>query len=631
MDNKNEYIEGSKALETDYLVDRANNLNNLPEGRKIMTKVKPNRCFLNFQQRVRASVRYVATFVLILVIGYFSVNYLQVNHPTMTIIPTKDRSETYRVKVIPNSLDDKQLHELPKETFSYLAMIDAGSSGCRAHVYRYGKLGSVDGPLYILPQHQSKKVKPGLSSFADKPLDAGASLADLIAFVKEQVPEKDWEVTPIWLKATAGLRMLPNEKSEAILESVRQFLLNNKNSPFLFRASYARIIPGNEEGGFGWIAFNYLKKIIGPKKDKALSIPPYTVIEMGGASAQVSQSAPNAKEASLIPAEYRFSFNIEDDEYHLYTHSYLGYGAEQAREQFTRLLAKAASTGTINTTTTTVATTSSKENSADPCRHTGMVSASKSRRSLREKRRFYNHNNHEHRILQAEELAANNTSTTATTSTNELISTVTGQCSKSIAALFSPVSSAMNTLLNTNNSSSSSSSRATKNRCASYGPFSFNCVYQPAFVTESTNILAFENFYYLSSALGVLPASTLQTKNNNLKNDENNQTVKTEDKDGFPLETTPNHVKDAADRFCALEWSAASTQYPKDNQGKEVNGKMCFIASFAYAFLVDGLKIPVDKVITIQKEVGDSEIEWALGAAYKEAAAFLKRSNLRPT
>lgn len=29
---------------------------------------------------------------------------------------------------------------------------------------------------------------------------------------------------------------------------------------------HAFSISGNEEGGFGWIAFNYLKKIIGPKK-----------------------------------------------------------------------------------------------------------------------------------------------------------------------------------------------------------------------------------------------------------------------------------------------------------------------------------------------------------------------------
>ena len=99
----------------------------------------------------------------------------------------QDRSDTYKVKVIPSSLDDSALNGLPKDTFSYLAMIDAGSSGCRAHVYRYGKLGSLEGPLYVLPQHVSKKIKPGLSSFAENPQDAGKSLTGLVDFIKTQV------------------------------------------------------------------------------------------------------------------------------------------------------------------------------------------------------------------------------------------------------------------------------------------------------------------------------------------------------------------------------------------------------------------------------------------------------------
>lgn len=33
---------------------------------------------------------------------------------------------TYKVKIIPASLDDDALSALPKDTFSYLAMIDAG-------------------------------------------------------------------------------------------------------------------------------------------------------------------------------------------------------------------------------------------------------------------------------------------------------------------------------------------------------------------------------------------------------------------------------------------------------------------------------------------------------------------------
>jgi len=83
--------------------------------------------------------------------------------------------------------------------------------------------------------------------------------------------------------------MLPQSESTAILDNIKDFLLNKTNSPFLFRPSWATIIPGNEEGGFGWIAYNYLMKIIGPKKNAFSKNTPYAVVEMGGASAQVSQ------------------------------------------------------------------------------------------------------------------------------------------------------------------------------------------------------------------------------------------------------------------------------------------------------------------------------------------------------
>lgn len=98
----------------------------------------------------------------------------------------------------------------------------------------------------------------------------------------------------------------------------------------------------------------------------------------------------------------------------------------------------------------------------------------------------------------------------------------------------------------------------------------------------------------------------------------------------FPLETTPELFSHAADEYCTTSYSAVKGLYPKDNQPKDVVDKMCFVGSFAYSFLVDGLHIPRDKKITIQKEVNGNEIEWALGAAYKEAAGLIKRSNLRP-
>jgi Golgi nucleoside diphosphatase len=98
-----------------------------------------------------------------------------------------DRAGNYNVKIFSSLQNDKELNELNAASFSYLAMIDAGSSGCRAHVYRYGKLDSISGPLYILPQHESYKVKPGLSSFASNPTNAGESLQGLVEFLKKEV------------------------------------------------------------------------------------------------------------------------------------------------------------------------------------------------------------------------------------------------------------------------------------------------------------------------------------------------------------------------------------------------------------------------------------------------------------
>jgi Golgi nucleoside diphosphatase len=598
-------LEGiDKPIENDSLLTKSSRpisqlLNSM--SARVTNKPKYGGFFVSMQQKLRSCnyLRWSILFGCLFFFAYIAIYYLEL--PPAIQILDKDRSSSYKVKVLPALLSDEELANLPKESFSYLAMIDAGSSGCRAHVYRYGKLGSIDGPLYILPQHDSKKVKPGLSTFANNPTDAGPSLAGLVDFLKEQVPESDWSVTPIWLKATAGLRMLPTATSDAILESVRQYLLNTKNSPFHFRYSWARIIPGNEEGGFGWIAFNYLKKIIGPRKSKSEKLSPYAVIEMGGASAQVSQLAPSKEEAEKIPEEYRFSFTIEGEEYNLYTHSYLGYGAEQAKEQFNRLLKK-----------------ETPQPPRDPCVHEGFVSRRAMRRMLLQdhRRRLANgtvetltatiapSRQLQNESLSKESSGSTNSPITKNPPSNTASSSSSSSCARSVSSLFKPISS---------------QSDGAGSLCTSKGPHSFGCVYQPDFVAKSENILAFENFFYMSSALGVKP---VHSNGSNLMN--NMATT-------FPLETTPANIREASDKFCSLHWPDVQSSYPKDTQGKDVNMKSCFISGFAYSFLVDGLKIPAKKVITIQKEVGGSEIEWALGAAYKETADFLKRTNLRPT
>ncbi|RYG59653.1 hypothetical protein EON64_20015 [archaeon] len=141
-------------------------------------------------------------------------------------------------------------------------------------------------------------------------------------------------------------------------------------------------------------------------------------------------------------------------------------------------------------------------------------------------------------------------------------------------------------------------------------------------MTQAPRILAFENFFYVASALGVQGEGPEGGAGRG--NSSSRATV-------FPLVTTPQKFLEASEKFCNSDWKDVTVHYPLDSQEKDVNKKACFLGVYAYGFLVEGLRIPSSKRITIQKDVAGSEIEWALGAAYKEAAGFLKRTNLRPT
>lgn len=45
-------------------------------------------------------------------------------------------------------------------------------------------------------------------------------MRQLLKVAKKTVPQLDWKRTPLVLKATAGLRLLPPEKAQALLEQV---------------------------------------------------------------------------------------------------------------------------------------------------------------------------------------------------------------------------------------------------------------------------------------------------------------------------------------------------------------------------------------------------------------------------
>lgn len=164
----------------------------------------------------------------------------------------------------------------------------------------------------------SMKVKPGLSAFADDPSKAGASLGPLLDYAMTKVPTKLQPITPIFLKATAGLRMLSNSSQNAILASCRTTMATY---PFFFLPSWVSVISGADEGVYGWITVNYLK-------DTLLEGDPmktFGALDLGGASTQITFVPASPPLANAYP------LSLAGHNYTLYVYSYLGYGNDQAR------------------------------------------------------------------------------------------------------------------------------------------------------------------------------------------------------------------------------------------------------------------------------------------------------------
>ena len=235
--------------------------------------------------------------------------------------------------------------------------MDAGSSGTRVYVYHWAKRESPQPDPANLPAPlthptseprpvqigYSLKVTPGLSEYGTNPdldpSDAGSSLEGLFAFASNTLSENGCDngcqqSVPIFLGATAGMRVLPVATGSTIMTSVQQAC---STSGFRFDTSaWARIISGEEEGAFGWLAANWLAATLSPNKDTTGN-GTIGALDLGGASTQISFFP---KEAVL--ASY-FEVIVNSLRVGIYTHSYLYFGRDQALEQQTQQLVAAGS------------------------------------------------------------------------------------------------------------------------------------------------------------------------------------------------------------------------------------------------------------------------------------------------
>lgn len=205
-----------------------------------------------------------------------------------------------------------------KGSMKYAIVVDAGSTGSRVHVFKFdtGK-GALD-----LISDTFEQLKPGLSSYADNPVKAAESLKPLLDIALKTVPAALQKTTPLSVKATAGLRLLPEGKADKILAAVSDYL---KQYPFVVKPGAVAILDGTDEGGFAWLTLNYLLGNLGKDPKSTVS-----AIDLGGGSVQEASALPDA-EAKTAPKGYVTQLKGGGKVYNVYVHSYLGFGLMAGR------------------------------------------------------------------------------------------------------------------------------------------------------------------------------------------------------------------------------------------------------------------------------------------------------------
>ncbi|XP_050988737.1 ectonucleoside triphosphate diphosphohydrolase 6 [Labeo rohita] len=210
--------------------------------------------------------------------------------------------------------------QVVSENFQYGIMFDAGSTGTRIHIFKF-QIEPNEAPK--LAHETFKAIKPGLSAYADDPEKSKEGLLELLNIAKETVPETLWSSSPVMLRATAGLRLLPGEKATILLDKVKEVF---SESLFLYRPDSVSIMDGTDEGMSAWITVNFLLGGL-----HGTETPTVGMLDLGGGSTQITFALQEEKTIQTLPIDYVTSFQMFNISHALYSHSYLGLGLMSAR------------------------------------------------------------------------------------------------------------------------------------------------------------------------------------------------------------------------------------------------------------------------------------------------------------
>lgn len=210
----------------------------------------------------------------------------------------------------------------------YSIVIDAGSAGSRLHVFRYSswtsRLSDISGKAEVYVSGE-----PGLATCAHNLTGVSPLLNPLLKAAVAAIPAAQRALTPVALRATAEMRLLPKADSARLLDKAKQVI-----ESFGFNAD-AKILDAEQEGTGAWMSVNYL---MGTFRPGAQGInQPVAVLDMRGGSVQtvylLEEADAKAAERDDQLRGYikKVVLPFGSGTAHLYQHSYLDYGLLAAR------------------------------------------------------------------------------------------------------------------------------------------------------------------------------------------------------------------------------------------------------------------------------------------------------------
>ncbi|KAK4748759.1 hypothetical protein SAY87_015345 [Trapa incisa] len=222
-----------------------------------------------------------------------------------------------------------------REASKYYVVLDCGSTGTRVYAYQASLSYRTDGGLPVILRsfnegngkkqdsrtkraYDRMETEPGFDKLVHNVSGLRDAISPLIQWAEQQIPQQSHKSTSLFLYATAGVRRLPPDDSQWLLDNAWTML---KMSPFLCERDWVKIISGTQEAYYGWVALNYHTGMLDvmPKRGTL------GALDLGGSSLQVTfEGRENVHENSGI----KLRIGVAD--HYLNAYSLSGYGLNDA-------------------------------------------------------------------------------------------------------------------------------------------------------------------------------------------------------------------------------------------------------------------------------------------------------------